>query len=49
MAEITSAIDFLRKIRTEDFVNVKFTKQDGSISKIEKYNERFIHSEKRQY
>ena len=31
MPEISSAIDFLRRIRAEDFVTVKFTKQDGSI------------------
>jgi hypothetical protein len=31
MPEITSAIDFLRKLRVEDFVTIKFLKQDGSI------------------
>jgi len=31
MPEISSAIDFLRKIRAENFVTIKFTKQDGSI------------------
>ena len=30
MAEITSAIDFLKRIRAEDFVTVKFIKQDGT-------------------
>jgi len=30
MADITSAIDFLKKIKEEDFVTVKFTKQDGT-------------------
>jgi hypothetical protein len=30
MAEITSAIDFLKRIRAEDFVTIKFIKQDGT-------------------
>jgi len=30
MAEITSAIDFLKRVRAEDYVNIKFTKQDGT-------------------
>ena len=30
MADITSAIDFLKRIKSEDFVTIKFIKQDGT-------------------
>jgi tRNA G37 N-methylase Trm5 len=30
MAEISSAIEFLKRIRAEDFVIIKFIKQDGT-------------------
>ena len=30
MPEISSAIDFLKRIRAEDFVTIKFIKQDGT-------------------
>ena len=30
MAEISSAIDFLKRVRSENFVTVKFIKQDGT-------------------
>jgi len=31
MPEISSAIDFLKKIKAEDFVIINFIKQDGSV------------------
>jgi hypothetical protein len=31
MPEISSAIDFLKRIKTEDFVTISFIKQDGSV------------------
>lgn len=30
MPEISSAIEFLKRVRAEDFVTIKFIKQDGS-------------------